>query len=659
MSAGPTASAPARQAYQLSPRGVSFLIVLFAFGVTLAIRHLGFLQFLEFQTYDFLIRHQTLAPNSEPIVIVELTEDDIQNPSLDWPLDDQKLAQLLLRIQAGQPSVIGLDIWRDLPVPKSGLHSNELAEVFLAHPNIIAIYTRDGIGAPPVLRDQPERIAFNDNLPPDVEVDSTIPKVRRSLLFETSKSGDTLDSLPFRLALTHLEKHGIVPAPDPANPEGMLLGKARLRPFQSNDGAYVAAHSGGWQMLLDFKCPNQFTRFPVTAVLSGKIPPVVFNDKIVIVGVNTPSVSDDRVTPTQRSHRGIELQSIIVNQLIRQAVDGHPPVRFWADWIEDAWILVWCLAAGLIGHTIRSPWISAFTALLCFAGLAATAWIAFGFGWWIPLAAPAVAFIPAGALVTSYISFREQQSREQLMKLFARQVSPDIAQALWEQRDQFLAGHRPRSQKLTATVLFTDLEGFSATSEKLDPAVLMDWLNEYMEAMANEIMAHKGVIEKYIGDAIMAVFGVPIPRTTEEELRTDARNAVRCAIAMGRQMRQLNTLWQQRGLPVCGMRIGVHTGNLVAGSLGSTERQEYTVIGDSVNTASRLESYDKDWTDPATPHPECRILISEATRIHLADEFHVTRVGTLLLKNKSEPVTIYSVIDRTGHGHGPTSPSSS
>lgn len=633
--------------YRLSPRGVSLLIVLFAFALTLAIRHLGLLQFLEFQSYDYLVRHQPRATTSDPIVFVELTEADIQNPTLDWPLDDHHLAALLRRIQAGQPAIVGLDIWRDLPVPKSGVHSNELTQVLLQFPNIIAIYTRDGIAPPPALRDQPDRLAFNDNLPPDIEVDRTIPKVRRSELFETSESGDTRDAFPFRLAVGYLETQGIHPEPDPANPQGMILGKARLRRFEANDGAYVGAHPGGFQMLLDFKCPDRFTRFPVAAVLAGQVPEVVFQGKIVIIGVNTPSVLDDRVTPTHRSHRGIDLQATIVNQLLRQALDGAPPIRFWNDWLEDLWIFLWCLAAGLVGHTIRSPWISAFTALLCFAGLAFAVWTAFRLGWWLPFAAPALAFVPTGALVTSYISFREQQSREELMQLFSRQVSPDIARALWEQRDQFLAGRRPRSRKLIATVLFTDLEGFSSTSERLDPAVLMDWLNEYMEAMATEIMAHSGVIEKYIGDAIMAVFGVPIARTSEVEIRDDARNAVRCALAMGHQMRSLNQHWRERGLPECRMRIGVHTGSLVAGSLGSTERQEYTVIGDSVNTASRLESYDKEWADPASPHPECRVLISESTRQHLDDSFSVSRVGTLLLKNKSEPVTLYSVIDRT------------
>jgi adenylate cyclase len=623
---------------------VNVFIVLFVTAGVLAIRHLGLLQFLEFQAYDFLIRNQARAASSEPIVLVELTEADIQNPTLDWPIHDRELAELLRRIESDGPATVGLDIWRDLPVPRNGSQSAELTDVLHAHPNIIAIYSRSGIAPPPALRDLPDRIAFNDNLPPDVEIDGTIPKVRRTLLFETSESGESLDSLPFRLATAYLEGQGITAQPDPTDPESFILGKARARSFKGNDGAYVRAHAGGWQMLIDYRCPDHFTRLPVTRVLAGDFEPGTFQGKVVIIGVNTPSVSDDRVTPTHRNHRGIELQAMIVNQLVRQAVDGEQPLRFWNDALEDAWVLLWCVAAGVIGHSIRSPWIAASTAMLSVLGLAAIVWAAFQLGWWIPLVAPAAAFVPAGALVTSHASFEQWKSREQLMQLFSRQVSPDIARALWEQRDQFLAGHRPRSLRLTATVLFTDLESFSSVSERLDAAVLMDWLNEYMEAMANTLMAHGGVIEKYIGDAIMAVFGVPIARTSEEEIRTDARNAVRCALAMAGTMTELNRRWVAAGLPKSGMRIGVHTGELIAGSLGSAERQEYTVIGDSVNTASRLESHDKEWSDPASPHPDCRILVSEATRRLIGDEFHLTHVGTMLLKNKSEPVTIYSVI---------------
>jgi len=646
---------------KLSPGEVSLLIVLFVFVTTLTVRHLGWLQFLEFRAYDFFIRHQPRAATSDPIVLVEMTEADIQSQTLDYPIYDDKLAELLRKLEADGPVAIGLDIWRDIPVPKNGSLLPELNKVFLTYSNLIAIFTLTtntmattgvfDIAPPAILKDNAERIAFNDNFPVDVEVDSTIPRVRRCSLYTDFPGGIRYVSLPFSLALLYLDHKGISPEPDPADARSFRLGKARLRRFGPNDGAYVGALTGVgnvWQMLLDFKCPETFARYSVSQALAGQIPPCSLRDKIVLVGMNAPSVSDESATPMRRNHRGIEVQALAVNQLLREALNGDSPIRFWEDWLEDGWVLLWCIAGGALGYRVHSPWRFGVIGLVSMCALTAIAWLAFRFGWWIPLAAPVAAFVPASGLVTSYVSYHERKARGQLMQLFAKQVSPDIAQALWEQREEFLAGQRPRSQKLTATVLFTDLVGFTATSEKLDPGFLMDWLNEYMEEMATAIMAHQGVVEKYIGDAVMAVFGAPLPRTKPEEINQDARNAVRCALVMRRKIEELNVRWQQRGLPVCSMRVGIHTGPLVAGSLGSTERQEYTVIGDTVNTASRMESFDKDWADPSLPEAtgQCRILVSEATYQCLDGEFQTRKIGTMNLKNKLEPVSIYVVIPK-------------
>ena len=634
---------------KLSPRLVSLLIVLAVFLSALLVRRLGWLQFLEFRAYDFFIQQQPKAATSDPIVLVEMTEKDIQSPTLDYPITDDKLAELLNILEAQQPAVIGLDIWRDIPVPKNGAHFHQLNEALLTHTNIIAIFTLAGIAPPPALASTPERLGFNDNLPVDDRVDKTTPKVRRGLLIGDSKSGQSFDSVAFRVAEVYLERQGIVPRFDPADPDSFQLGKTRLRAFEANDGAYVGADARGWQILLDFKCPDQFVRYSVRDALAGGIPPGNLRGKIVLVGMNAPSVSDERVTPIRSNHHGIEVQAQIIHQLLRAALNGERPLRFWRDWQEDTWMLLWCLVGGTIGYWIRSP--GRFIAAIGLALLALgwIAWRSFLAGWWIPLMAPVAACLPAAALMTSYISFEERKQRGQLMQLFSNQVSPDIAQALWEQRDEFLAGNRPRSQKLIATVLFTDLKGFSATSEGLEPAQLMDWLNEYMEAMANAVMTEQGVVEKYIGDSIMAVFGVPIARTAQKQIAQDARNAVCCALAMRKEMERLNAEWKLRNMPVCSMRIGIHTGPLVAGSLGSVERQEYTVIGDAVNTASRLESFDKD-SDSADS--VCRILISEATKALLAEEFELSLLGTMSLKNKTEKVIIHRVVGRASREPG-------
>jgi adenylate cyclase len=219
-----------------------------------------------------------------------------------------------------------------------------------------------------------------------------------------------------------------------------------------------------------------------------------------------------------------------------------------------------------------------------------------------------------------------------------------VAETIWQQREQFLAGGRLRPERLTATVLFTDLEGFTSVSEKHTPDEIMAWLNEYMEAMAQRISDYGGVINKYIGDAIMAIFGVPLAHNTEAEIRQDVEGAVRCALAMENELKQLNQRWYEHGLPTIGMRVGIHTGPLVAGSLGSSQRLEYTVIGDTVNIASRLESFDKTVRSAESP---CRILVGGATAHYLTEKFTLHELGNVLLKGREEMVTVYQVLGAT------------
>ena len=252
----------------------------------------------------------------------------------------------------------------------------------------------------------------------------------------------------------------------------------------------------------------------------------------------------------------------------------------------------------------------------------------------------------SGMTSTAIEQAREKGQKEIMRKLFEKHVSPEVAEAVWQQRELFLEGGRPRSQKLTVTVLFTDLKGFSTVSEKMDPQALMDWLNGYMDKMTKIVMDHGGIVDDYFGDAIKVNFGVPLPRKTEAEIRQDAFNAVNCALAMDEEMVRLNRVMMEQGLPMLRMRVGIYTGPVVAGSLGSADRLKYTTIGDTVNTASRLESFDKDLTLPHLETSPCRILIGETTLRYLDEQFATQKVGELSLKGKDEKITAYCVLGR-------------
>jgi adenylate cyclase len=495
------------------------------------------------------------------------------------------------------------------------------------------------------LKTNSDRIAFNDNFPMDEQVDLTTPKVRRCALFANSTSGESFDSLPFRLAVLYLQRSGIEPQPDSTDPKSFLLGKARVRPLQANDGAYVGAATGEFQILLDFKCPDRFARYSVSKALSGDIPPGSLRDKIVLIGMNSPSVLDERVTPFRRNHLGVEVQALAVNQLLRHALEGERPLQFWNDWQEDAWVLLWCLVGGAVGYRVHSPWRFGPESLACLFALCGIAWLAFWNGWWIPLAAPAVAYAPAALLVTSYVAFHQRSMRSVLMKLYSRHVSKEIAESIWENRESFLEGQRPLAQKLVVTVLFTDLKGFSTLSEQMEPARLYIWLNGYLGAMAQQIQNHGGVLKQFTGDGVLALFGVPVPHTTLVQQASDATAAVKCALAMGRRLVVLGREWKNAGLPGVSMRAGIYTGEVAAGSVGSDDRFEYAVIGDVVNTASRLESYDKTLADPDLLPNRCRILIGAPTHELLDGRFESKEIGLLEVKGKVNKVPVFHILE--------------
>ena len=228
--------------------------------------------------------------------------------------------------------------------------------------------------------------------------------------------------------------------------------------------------------------------------------------------------------------------------------------------------------------------------------------------------------------------------------LFAPRIQRDC-RAIWANRDSFLDGRRPLAQKLVVTVLFTDLKGFSTLSEHMEPARLYVWLNGYLGAMAQVIQNHGGVLKQFTGDGILALFGVPVPHTTPEAQSKDAMAAVRCALALGTRLVELLPAWQEQGLPVVSMRAGIYTGEVAAGSVGSDDRFEYAVIGDVVNTASRLESYDKTLANPDSLPNRCRVLIGAPTHDLLNGRFGSKPIGLLEVKGKVNKVPVFQILD--------------
>jgi adenylate cyclase len=615
----------------------------------LGCRTLGWLQPLELKIYDLLLWQQSHTNVFTDDRIVMILADDEDQRQLGWPLSDQHLVQLLTTILANKPNVIGLDLYRDLPVPITGSEGYEqLKHLFANSPNILGIFKyRDRYGVrvdpSPVLKKH-NQIGFND-VPAD-----TNGVIRRGLLYMYDEQQDqVIESLALRLALHYLAQHNIAPQPDPNNPFALRLGETSLSPITPDFGGYVNLDAGGFQLMLDYFGTWQSAQImSVTQVLTGQFKPTQFKDKIVIIGVNAQATSDFVYAPFKISNVGEQripggmIHAYETSQLLRMALGKSSPLQSWSETQEIAWIGLWALLSALLCLWVYSLWQLSLILLVGFTGLFLIDYWLFTHHIWIIVAAPALSWLSAFLLMLAYLTQQGRQQRAVLMQIFSRHVSKKVAEEIWKQRDQYLTAGRLVSQRLTATVLFTDLQNFTTISEQMEPQKLMEWLNQYMATMVDIIEnQYHGQVNKFIGDSIMAVFGVPIPRTTSEAIAQDAVNAVNCAVTMRHEMVRLTDQWQAQGFPLIRMRVGIFTGAVMVGSLGSVERQEYAVLGDTVNTASRLESFDKN----IEPDNLCRILIGESTlKLIMGHPFQTEQVGEVKLKGKQTQITIYRVI---------------
>jgi adenylate cyclase len=616
--------------------GVVFLVIAIA-------RWNGMLQSLELQAYDVLLRARALDPPAEQrITIISAGEEEVER--FGWPLPDEILADLLDRLVDLEPEVVGVDIYRDRPVGDGG---ERLAEQLATHDNIFWISkfgdaASVGVAAPAALVDT-ERTGFAD-----ITVDPG-GTVRRGVLF--LDDGVNIDfSFSLRLALYHLESRNVSPEPGEPDPSHMKIGATTIPPFEANDGSYVRADARGYQYLLDYKYgPPSFPTIGLGEVLDDKFSAELIQGKIVLVGVMSETVKDFFYTPFSRNSGqttfGVEMHGEMTNQVIRHALEASPVTRSLTEGQEAGWILFWTLLGALVAGWVRSPLWFVLALTTGVASLTGVAYAAFVASWWLPLVPAALGAAGSAGLGASYMSYRERRERARLMGLFSRHVSGAVAEEIWHHRDEFLDQGRPKPRSLQATVLFVDIKGFTRIAETLEPAVLIDWLNDYLEAMVRIVAAHNGVVDKFMGDAVMAVFGVPIPCRDANSIAEQARNAATCALAMARELKRLNTELRAAELPSIAVRIGIHTGDLIAGSLGSSERSEYTVIGDTVNTASRLESFANELAESETNPTLCTIAISGAMLKWLDAGFATREIGEVQLKGKAERVSVYHLMD--------------
>ena len=454
-------------------------------------------------------------------------------------------------------------------------------------------------------------------------------------------SGRIVPSLPVAAVVA---ARGLGPEQVSASRAALTLGSTRVPWVEQVVPDYYGPAPTVWRGLVPFRGPtmraDRTPTFPSYSfqdvflaeqqVLAGETPhldPAAFKDRIVVVGVTAEGLKDIFTTPFgEGTMPGAEFHANVLDGLLANRVIA--PAAPWQGMVAA---LVPALAVSAVG-ALAAPWATAVAALLAAAALTWYTTRALGEGLWLPLVVPVLAALLAfvGDLAWSY--FVEGREKRRVKRLFSRYVSKDVYQQLLASPHEAALG----GQRREMTVLFSDMRGFTTLSESGEAEDLVRQLNQYFTRMVEVVFEQRGTVDKFVGDMIMALFGAPLDDPDH------ADHAVQTALRMVEELHGLNRRWAVEGRAELDIGIGINTGEMIAGNIGSDTIMSYTVIGDNVNLGARLESLNKDFGT--------RILISEATRRQLKRQYDVRPLGEVTVKGKTKPVAIFEVRTEASKG---------
>ncbi len=365
--------------------------------------------------------------------------------------------------------------------------------------------------------------------------------------------------------------------------------------------------------------------YSFTDVLNGEVPPKAFDGKSVFIGGAAVGLGDHWPSPFSKNFWGVELQATIADNILSQRFLLRP---HWIRYADAGIILALGLVSGLLLFRLPIGRWCLFLTCLIFLFIAASQYVFTHHHllllWIYPL-------LEIGGVSLSVLLFRylsEGREKQTLKKAFQHYMNPSVVNRILRHPENLALG----GEKKELTVLFSDIRSFTSISEGLSPEALVSFMNQYLTLMSDIILRHEGTLDKYIGDAIMAIYGAP------EDQKDHAIRACGTAIDMIEALGQVRERWRRAGLPAVSIGIGVNTGEMVVGNIGSERRFDYTVMGDHVNLGSRLEGLTKVYG--------VNILVSESVQRMAADHFSFRELDRVRVKGKEKPVRVFELFTK-------------
>jgi adenylate cyclase len=582
--AGAAQGAPARRAHWLLAllrrRFVkAFIVANLVVLLLLPLRETGWLQGLELSWYDTLVTFFAGSQQSDRVVLVVTTETDINRFS--YPIRDNDLSAVLARVFAGGPKAVGVDLYRDLPMPPG---NEELQAIQRAQDNLYWVFKLPdegniGIPPPPALRKSGREVLAD-------HVTDAGGVVRRALLLAADeRTGSNWRAMGVSLAERYTGQ-ALRPMDD-----DLALGQGRIPLLNQPYGPYARVDAAGYQMLFDYRGGSRrFHQISFADIIDRPELAATLRDRIVLVGTAALSIKDNFATPFSTGWGGeapligIALHAHLTDQLIRLANgESRNPVPL--PRLLDS-VAIWTAAmAGAVLALLVWRVLVVLVALLLGLGLVggATAW-GFGVGGLLLPGVPvALAWVLSAAgcnFVMHSVGLRE---RIQLRRSFESYLDPRIISQMMQ--GDTLPSFGGEHREITA--IFTDIAGFTTTAETMDPATVAGVLGDYFGVLTDAVVKNGGLVNDFIGDGLLVLFGAPMNQPDH------ADRAVAAALAMDEAAQHFNAGLAARGIKWGHTRIGVHTGMALVGNIGTRGKLKYGALGDTLNTASRVEGLNK------------------------------------------------------------------
>ncbi len=545
----------------------------------LPLRETGWLQGLELSAYDTLVTFFAGSQESDRVVLVVTTEADINR--FGYPIRDNDLSAVLARVFAGGPKAVGVDLYRDLPMPPGNA---ELQAIQRAQDNLYWAFKLPdegniGIPPPPVLRETGREVLAD-------HVTDAGGVVRRALLL----AADERASSNWRTMGVSLAERYTGQRLRPMD-DDLALGQGRIPLLEQPYGPYARVDAAGYQMLFDYRGGHRrFRQISFAEIIDRPELAATLRDRIVLVGTAALSIKDHFATPFSTGWGGeglligIALHAHTADQLIRLA-NGETRNPVPLPRLVDH-VAIWAAAmAGAVLALLVWRVLVVLVALLLGLGLVAgaTAWGFAGAGLLLPGVPVALAWVLSAAGCNFVMHSAGLRERTQLRRSFESYLDPRIINQMMqaETLPSFGGEHRE------ITAIFTDIADFTTTAETMDAATVAGLLGDYFGVLSDVAVQNGGLVNDFIGDGLLVLFGAPMHQPDH------ADRAVATALAMDEAAQRFNAGLAARGIKWGHTRIGVHTGMALVGNIGTHGKLKYGALGDTLNTTSRVEGLNK------------------------------------------------------------------